>query len=300
MHETLLDAFKTVVSVVIPLAALATGLRASTVDPLWLFKRPALLLRSLLAILVLVPMGTLIFLEAVAPPTLVEGGLLVAILAVGIGPPAAFSHTRAAEEHVVAYEVELNVVLLLLSIIFIPAAVAFLGAYFNLQLRLDPSRVAAVVFTRALVPLLAGVLIARLFPRAIAPLGRVVGPIIQISLLLVVVVALVAFWRGLVGLGGQAWLLCAAVAMGALCVGHLCGGPERSERRVLATFSSTRFPALALLIASVAPRGKQLIPVVLAYVISSLVCGILYGLVMSRRERSAPAPMPLAPISGRA
>jgi bile acid:Na+ symporter, BASS family len=299
MRETLLHLLKISVSVAIPLASLATGLRAATVDPLWLFRRPSLLLRSLLAILVIVPLGTILFLEAIGASGVLASGMIVAILAVGIGPPAALKQSKTAGD-TLAYEVELNAVLLALAIVFIPAAVALIGTQYHLALDLRASSVAALVLTRALIPLLIGVLLARFLPRVAAPVGRMAGPFIQIVLLVVVVVALAATWRALFSLGGRAWLTCAAVALGALVVGHLFGGPERAERRMLATFSSMRFPGLALLIATILPLGKQVIPVVLAYAICSTVLVAVYGAVMSRRGHPAGRAAPLAPAPGRA
>jgi BASS family bile acid:Na+ symporter len=292
MRETLVSVFKIVVAVVIPLASLATGLRTVNVDPFWLLKRRPLLLRSLLAILVLIPVGTVLFLQVLHASPLVNTGLMVSILAIGIGPPAAFKRTRAAAAHV-DYEVELNVVLLILSIVFIPAAVALLGAYLGLPLRLSASSVAGLVFTRALVPLAIGVLVARFYPRLAAPLARFAGPFVQIVLLVLVVVALAATWRSLFGLGLRTWTICAALALGAMIVGHLCGGHEPADRRVLATFSSMRFPGLALLIASVSPLGKQVVPVVLAYALSSLVLVAIYDAVLSRRGRPAGRAIPV-------
>jgi BASS family bile acid:Na+ symporter len=296
MRAIVFQVFRIVAGIVIPLASLATGLRAVSVDPFWLLERRSLLLRSLLAILVLVPLGTIAFLLAIPASPLVKTGLTVSILAIGIGPPAAFKRTRAVEANV-AYEIELNVVLLILAIAFIPAAVALLGAYLHLPLRLNAARVAGLVLTRALIPLAVGVLVARLLPRVATPLARIAGPVVQIALLLLVAVAAVATWRGLLALGAQAWAICAAVALGTMVVGHLCGGPDPLQRRVLATFSSMRFPGLALLIASIAPLGKQVVPVVLAYAISSFVLVALYDAVTSRRARVAgrAAPLPPAP-----
>jgi BASS family bile acid:Na+ symporter len=299
VRESLFQVFKIVVRVVIPFASLATGLRAATVDPFWLFKRPSLLWRSLLAILVLVPLGTFLFLEAIHASGLVESGLLVAILAVGIGPPAVFKRTCAADANI-AYEVELNVVLLALTIFFIPTALALLGAYFRIELRLEPSRVAVLVLTRALIPLLAGVLVARLLPKVALPVGRIAGPIVQFVLLAVVAVALLATWRGLFALGARAWLTCAAVALGAVAIGHLCGGRDAGQRRVLANFSTLRFPGLALLVASAAPLGKRVVPVVLAYVISGVVCLAIYDALTRGRKARVDRGVPAGAVPRRA
>ena len=79
-----------------------------------------------------------------------------------------------------------------------------------------------------------------------------------------IVIALLATWKALLAIGGGAWLTIAAVALLALVIGHLSGGHDREQRSVLAAFSVMRFPALALLIASILPRGRQLLPFILA------------------------------------
>jgi BASS family bile acid:Na+ symporter len=299
MRETLFHILKIVVMVVIPLASLGAGLQAACLDPLWLLKRPSLLLRSLLAIFVLVPVGSVIFLVAIGAPPLVMSGVIVTILAVGVGPPAMLMHTHAKDENTV-YELELNVIVMALAILFIPTAIAILGAYFHLDLRLAPSRVAVLVLTRALIPLAIGVFLARLFPRVAVPLGRVVAPIVRVSLLVLVAVALLATWRDLIAIGARGWLICAAVALGAVVIGHVCGGPEPANRKVLVSLDSLRFPALALLIASILPRGRAVIPVVLAYALLTFVFVALYGAVTSKRRRRAGRAIPAGAAPSRA
>lgn len=291
MSGTLFHAFKLVVGAVIPFASLVTGLRAATVDPLWLLKRPSLLLRSLLAILILVPVGATAFVESVGASPLIKTGIIVSVLAVGIGPPAILKRTRAATANV-AYEVELDIVLMALAIVFVPVAVAVLGRYYGLALSLGAGQVAVLVSTRLIGPLLFGVVMARLAPRVAGPVARVGSPIVQIVLLLVMALAFVATWRGLLGLGVRGWLSCGAIALGALAIGHLCGGSDRSNRRVLAAFCVVRFPGLALLIASIAPLGKQVVPVVLAYAVCSVVIVGVYGAIASRRGRPAGRSIP--------
>jgi BASS family bile acid:Na+ symporter len=286
MRDAFMHGLRIAMGVIIPLASVATGLRAAAADPLWLFKRPSLLLRSLLAVLVLVPLVTFALLEVVGASMLIEGGVLVAILAVGIGPPAVFKHTGKDDAHI-AYEVEMNVLLLALAILYIPAVLTVLGRYFGRELHLDASRVAWLVLTRSLVPLLVGVLLARFLPRVAEPLGRIAAPLVQVVLLVVVVVALFATRRGLFALGASGWLICAVVAATAVAVGHLCGGPDPLKRKVLVALSAVRFPGLALLIASVLPNGRQVIPVVLAYVLCSVVLLAIYGAVTSGSRRQS-------------
>ena len=80
------------------------------------------------------------------------------------------------------------------------------------------------------------------------------------------VLALIATGKFLVAVGGVGWLVAAAVAVGAVVIGHVLGGPDPGSRGVVAAASAMRFPALALVLAAALPGGKRVIPVVLVYV----------------------------------
>src|SRR5262245_38718809 len=85
MSERLLPLLKLLLAVGVPLASLATGLRASV--PFWLWRRPRLLGRALLAILIVVPVLAAILLEVLAPANVyVRAGVMISILSVGLGP----------------------------------------------------------------------------------------------------------------------------------------------------------------------------------------------------------------------
>ncbi len=296
MREELIGFFKVLVGIAVPLAAYAAGLRAPRTDALWLWRQPSLLLRSLLAILLVVPVGAILLLLPLAISPVAKGGIVVSILAVGIGPIAALKRVQGTRP---LYEIGLIVTLLLASIVFMPVAVAIVGAVFDRSIPLRAGPVAQVVFTRALLPLSLGLVTGRLWPQFSERVGRYAGWFINGVTLLLVVVAVALTWGRLVGLGPGAWLACALVSVMAIAVGHLLGGPERDTRPVLAGFSALRFPALALLLASVAPNGRALIPVVLAYVLTSSILVTVYGLALAARERRrAPAHKPVAPPPG--
>ncbi|HVU49168.1 MAG TPA: hypothetical protein VHL80_00690 [Polyangia bacterium] len=310
MHPTILQVFKVLLGVAIPLASFATGLRAARADPTWLARHPGLLARALLTLLILLPVGAVLFLRAIAAPPLVAAGLTIAVVAIGIGPPAIFGRVKKARaarageappgvEDALSFEVGLNVVLLVLSIVYIPAFIAVHGLFFQHRLHLAPLAVAKVVLGRALVPLALGVALGRLAPRAERPVVRYAGIFVQLVLLLVVVVAIAATGRSLVGLGGRSWLTCAVVVLAEIVIGHLLGGPTLETRGVLASFGAMRFPALALLIARITPRARELVPVIVAYVLTSFVLVAVYGAFTAAaraRTRGAPRrPGPLRP-----
>src|SRR3954466_8183040 len=136
VHEEILVWFKGLVAVTIPLAAFATGLRTSgTLQAAWLWRHPALLDRSLLCLLLIVPLWAVLAMQVLQVSPLVKTGILASVLAIGIGPPAALERTQKTETPI-EYEIGLDVSLMLLSVVFLPAAVALHGAIFHHDVRL--------------------------------------------------------------------------------------------------------------------------------------------------------------------
>jgi len=122
---------------------------------MWPFCAPGLLWRSLLAVLVLVPLAAVVLVEVLRPALIVRAGLVVSIFAVGVGPLDELKRARAASP-VLAYELGLDVMLLIASVVFVPAAVALHGLVFHHQVHVGLSQVGTVVVANALLPLAVG------------------------------------------------------------------------------------------------------------------------------------------------
>src|SRR5262245_8511773 len=91
------------IGIAVPLASFVTGLR--TTDPLWLWKRPRLLARSLVTILVAVPVVAALLVEVLAPDNVpLKAGIVVSILAIGVGPPDLMNRSEKAKD-VAGYEI---------------------------------------------------------------------------------------------------------------------------------------------------------------------------------------------------
>jgi bile acid:Na+ symporter, BASS family len=293
VREHIHDILKVALAIAIPVASFATGLTAAGADPLWLPKHPRLWVRSLVIILLVVPVGVVLLMEALGTPDVVKAALTIAVISIGIGPPAAFKKAQSHKE-IVAYEVGLNLTLLAVALIYLPLAVAVHGAIFHHTVQLGVGQVAGVVLVKALVPMVLGVLAGRLFPKLVAPFAKYAAILVQVVLAAIVVLALIATWRRLFDLG-TIWLLCLAIVIGEIAVGHIFGRKDPQTRGMLVAFSAMRFPALALLLAHAAPRGRELIPVILAYVLCSFVLVAVYEGMMSRRRRGEHAPLRAAP-----
>src|SRR5215471_5023121 len=273
--SALLVAFKILLGAAVALAAFATGLQTSRVPRLWPFCSRSLFWRSLLSVLVLVPLAAILLVEALRPDVVVRAGLVVSIFAVGVGPLDELKRARAASP-VIAYELGLDITLLVASVVFIPVAVALHGLVFHHHVHLGIGRVALVVLANALAPMAVGVLVARVAPTKAEHLGRQTARLSSVALLGVLPVALLAIGPKLAAVGAAGWITSALVAAVAVVVGHALGGPDPETRAVLAAHSTIRFPPLALLIAAAAHGEKRLLPVVLAYIVASSVAVAVY------------------------
>ncbi len=271
-------------AIAVPLAAFTTGLSAQPRERGFLRRRPGLAARALLAILVLVPAWTLLFVRVLHPSQVITEGLFIVILAVGMGPVTAMKR-MAVPPLQARYAFELNLLVLSLSIAFLPLAVALLSAIHHRNLDLGPAQVAKVVLFKALVPMALGALVARALPAFSDRARRYLALTVNLTLAAVVVFALLATWRELLAVGTRGWLAAAGVALGAISIGHVLGGPERETRTVLASASTLRFPALALMLASLTERPRLVVAEVLVYLVVSLALMGLYGLLV----KSAPA-----------
>jgi BASS family bile acid:Na+ symporter len=295
MHGWILDAIRTVAHIAIPLVALAAGLSAVSFKPSDVWREPSLLLRSLLAVLVVVPLVALVLVKLLPVTPEVRGGLLT--IAVAIGPVMALKRAKAGGGDE-SFALGLDLSLLLLSIPFVPAAAAALGAMFGRDVSVGVWAVARVVLPLQLLPLLLGVVVAQLWPRMAARFIEpvtVAGNVLLAALAAVLVVALA---KRMLGIGAPGLLATLLLAVTSVAVGHLLGGPRPRTRFALAAFSALRFPALALLLATKLPGGARFVPAIFAYLIVSAVVLALYGAAgrfLAKRKGSAEEPRPIAP-----
>jgi predicted Na+-dependent transporter len=282
MRELLRD----LLLVIIPLASFVTGLQAQRGgEHLW--HRPAQLGRDLLAVLLLVPLWVVVLTRVIPLPLPVHAGLLIAALCLGIGPVASVKQLSAKNPRA-GEALELNLIMLVIAIAYVPLAAAGAALLFGRQLPLDFGAIAKVVLARALVPLLLGIGVARLAPKFAVRGVPIISKFVNVTTLLIVLVALVALRRELVGVGGLGWLTAVVAAAGAAVIGHLLGGADAQSRGVLAVASVMRFPALALTIAQALPNGRRVLPGVLAYVMASLLVVTAYGMLTKRRQPRQP------------
>jgi bile acid:Na+ symporter, BASS family len=269
----------------IALTVLGFGLTENWREATCLFRQPGLLLRSILAMSIVMPLVAVAMTKLFTLP--IEIGAALVALSIAPVPPVLFKRELSGGGRR-GYVVGLLVAMGLLSIVLVPLSVALLNAVFSTSVLVLPQVVGKIILTSVLAPLAVGLLIRQWFPAA----ERVSSKIIGLGFVLLVVAAGVVLW-GLwpvtrTFLGNGLALLLAVFALIGLGVGHLLGGPAPGDRTTLAMATSARHPAVAVAIASATQASKQsVLAVILLYLVVAAIVGFPY---QKWRARTAPAP----------
>ena len=279
----------------IVLTVVGLGLHASWRDALYLFRKPALLIRSLLSMNVIMPVVAAGLVVAFDLPTTVKFALVA--LALSPVPPILPKKELKAGGHA-QYAIGLLASLALLSIATVPIAVAWLGSAFHRTGAIGPLAVAKIVLTSVLAPLVVGIVVRQAKPAFAEKSARPVAMLGTVLLILSALPLIYASWpaiRALVGNGTV--LIIAAMAAIALAVGHLLGGPDPDDRTVLALSTASRHPAIALAVAVAAgAESKPELAAILLYLIVAALVSVPY--VAWRKRQSGVPRDPRYPAKG--
>ncbi|MGO4549798.1 bile acid:sodium symporter family protein [Lysobacter sp. 2RAF19] len=271
---------------------LGFGLHATRNDLLYLWRRPGLLVKSLLSVFLVMPVLAVLMERGFDFRRTTE----MALVALSLSPLPPLLPTkadRAGGEH--AYMVALLVTLSLVAIVAIPIAGFILGWFFHRQVHVSVGGIAKIVLLMIIAPLVVGVVLRRRLPAVARVLTPIVGRIAKILLPLAVVALLAAAWRGIWSAVGDGTIFAVTlfVVVG-LAVGHWLGRPERGHSIVLALATACRHPAIALTIASANFPDLNFVGTVLLYVLVSALVGVPY-VMWQRRAECPPSPPPVPP-----
>jgi BASS family bile acid:Na+ symporter len=266
----------------IMLTVLGFGLAATFDDVLYLTRRPSLLLRSLLAMLVIMPIVAVIIARTFALTPAVEIALVA--LAIAPIPPLLPGKEQKAGGHA-PYALGLMATVGLLSIATVPLTMELLGRFFNRPFAMAPGGVAKIILMSALVPLVVGLAFRAALPEVAARLVKPVGLVAKVLLGVGGLAILAGVGPAVLGLVGNGTLLAmiAVVAVG-LAAGHLMGGPNEDHSVVLALSTASRHPAIALAVAKANfPDEPNLAAAVLLYMVVAAVVGVPYQMWRKRQ-----------------
>lgn len=267
MAELLLWALKLTITTMI----LAIGMGSSFADLTYLWRRPTMLIRSLLAMYVLVPFAAwaLVTLLPLTPGAKV----VLLVLAVSAGAPLLPRRLIAMGNS--AFIFSLVVTSSLLAIIAVPLWISILARYFGITLAMSWLQISAVIAKSLLLPLVIGMVFRALWPQLCSNIAETILKITGLLLTILAITLLFANWDFFLQVRwqGMAALLC--LLLTALGIGHLMGGPDPDDRTALAVACATRHVGIAITVAITFP-GTRTSVLLAAYIVVSLLVSLPY------------------------
>jgi BASS family bile acid:Na+ symporter len=284
--------FKQLVIVALQVSILSTvfgfGLKTTSEDMLYLVRRPGLLVRSLIAVFLIVPVVAVVLdMMFDFRPTLEV--VLVALSLSPVPPLLPTKESKAGGER--SYALGLMALLALLSIVVIPLSVEVLAFVFGRSFRMAPGAIARVALITVILPLVAGITVRAWLPAVADRLEKVVSLITKTLLPLAALVLIVGSWRGMWAAVGDGTIVAIIIFVAAgLLAGHLLGGPDPEHAVVLALSSACRHPAIALTIAVANFPARHFEGTILLYLVISALIGVPYLAWHRRQTATAMAP----------
>jgi len=263
------------------------GLQATVADILYLLRRPALLVRSIGAMYLVMPLVAI----ALATTFNLLPSVRIAMIALALSPmPPLLPGKQGKAGGHTPYALGLMAVVGLLAIAVVPIEVQLVGRYSGQRFQMDPVVIARVVLVTTLLPLSIGMAIAALLPAVAARVASPVASAAKVLLTLGMLALLATALPAVLPLVGNGTLLAIAVFVAAgLAVGHLAGGSRRDEQIVLALSTASRHPAIALAVARAnVPDEAHLGGTVLLFLLVGGLVGAPYLAWQRRRAQETP------------
>lgn len=269
---------------------LGYGMHSDRADVEYVLRRPRLLVLSLLAMFVVMPVVALAMEVYLDFPHAARVGLVV----IALSPiPQLLPKNLVSSGGRSSYAFGLAFAVSVLSIVITPAMVHFIGRVMNRPFDVEVGAVAATLVPTILVPLAIGLAVQRL---SAATAARLAGPTVAVAntilgLALVALLVLVADSVFAV-FTLRALLAMTVFVVAGLGVGHVMAGPEADQSIVLALACANRNPGIAIAIASANFPEESFAPTVIMYAIVVGVVTTPYVRWMKRRS----APGALQPM----
>ncbi|QLE52264.1 sodium dependent transporter [Nostoc sp. C057] len=260
---------------------LAIGSNLSFEKMLSFWRKPALVFRALLAVIVLVPLVVIFLLKLFKLPSEVMIGL--ALLAASPGAPLSTKRTQRAGGSL-SYAASLQLTLAILAVFVTPLTLAIFAALFeSISQKVAILEVARQVMMVQILPVSLGLLIQKFAPtfaeKIAQPLTFIANGVFSILVILACILGLPLFSR--------VWQLplvaIAIMVIASLGIGHVLGRLDDDMRSILAIFCIARNFGLALFIAILNHIQQQVIPTLVAYVILGAFVGVPYSIWNKRR-----------------
>ena len=275
------------------LIVLSLGARASVTEASFVVRRPALLLRAVVAMFVIAPAFALLLAATTSLPAPIRFAI-VAMSVAPIPPILPFKQMKAGggADYAIGLLVAASIVAVLATPLLIALAARLLGA----EAFVTSGRVARTLLISVALPLVVGMLARALSPAVAAVIGGHAQRLGRLLLLVAFAAMIVGSGREILVLlgNGSALAIAAAVGVG-LAAGHLLG--STSQPGALALAAASRHPGVALAIAELSypDQSRQITAAILIYLVVTALVTAPYVRWLTRRPIAATAPAAAAP-----
>lgn len=252
---------------------LGMGLNLTVRQLSYLWHKPGLLIRVLLASFVLVPLAAAIVVGILPLSAPVRIG--IALMSITPGAPLIYrkvskmgwNATLAA-----SYQVTVS----LLAIVFIPVLAVVLSNLYPNQGVITPLAVFKQILAVQIIPLAIGLAIRAGIPDLAEEMEDFVSRMGNVMFLALGVLILIKGLEAVLNAGILPLLAIVLIAAASLAIGHFLGGADPSDRATLAIAIATRNPGLALVITVLNFTKAEISPTVIVYALVSAIAVALY------------------------
>jgi bile acid:Na+ symporter, BASS family len=285
MKEIIISILKIVTSLSVAFVVFAQGLQISPSQVMVYFReRPGLILRSLVAVLVLVPLAALGIILLLNPGREVAIGL--AILVSCPPAPMMIKSTPTLGKGNAAYMASLHLSLAVLALITVPALLELMSMPLGFNAEVHLLAMTWILLRTILIPISLGLAVRAFSPGFADRYGPMFDKAGGIGVLVVMLLASVKLFPLMLQMKPWSYLVVVAVCVTALTIGHWFGSRDAHDRTTLAVESAVRHPALALTIGVMNFTPEKALPVLVPSVLTCILVAIVY---LVARKRSAAA-----------
>ena len=265
----------------------AVGLHASAGDLLYVARRPALLARAVLAVIVIPPIVAGVIVSLLPLESVAKAGIM--LMAISPVPPLAPGKQLAVGARK-EYAYGLYVVMALMTIISVPIVLAIVTALFGREDFISVGAMAESVFLGVLAPLGVGVVVRSFAPRFAERAWSIVYKLSMALVVLAFLAILIKASPAFLELIGNGTLIAMGAATAiALFVGHTLGGPDPNDRPSLAMAASVRHPGVAMSIAGAHFDDPRVSAAILLFLLVGIVVSAPYQNWIKHRRPAHPA-----------
>lgn len=261
------------------LLVLSLGLESRWSDLIHVVRRPAMLVRALIAVNLIVPAVaiTLCLLLPIAPST--KAGLVIMALS-PLAPFAPVKMLKGDAER--PYVIGAYAALIIAAVVILPLSTLVLKPLTPRGVTIPILLVATFVIKTVLLPLFLGIFVNSLWPRVgvrTAPMAQKSAMVILLPAALLILLRFAREFPSLVGDGTLAAILIIVAA--GLVSGYALGGPEAANRKALGEAAATRHPGLAAAIAELNFDDSRVLSAIVLFLFASIIFSIACGWAMS-------------------